>query len=743
MIGHHGRPYEPVWDVKQHPLWQPITGGRDPLGEMRRIIGHALTWSGIETAPGEPLPPLPPGFTHLFAGALTLADWIGSTRGAFPLTSRADDDPDRYWLTARDRARDACARIGLVPETTPVALTGLPLLAALFPRTFGDERNVPTEMQHYASSSPLPQPGARLLIESETGSGKTEAALALYIRLRAAGLVSGLMFALPTRATASAMHERIIAALEGMYPSGPRPTVALAVGGQQPRLESNEKLMGETPNILDDLESRQSEPALESWASSHSKKYLTAEIVIGTLDQVLLGGLPIKHANLRLAALSRHLIVVDELHSFDRYMATILENLLQLHSAAGGLALFMSATLSSEARRRFGGGEELALEAAMALPFPTLATCTGPGAGWQDHALSPTGRSKTIAWSTIPEDEIVPRAAAAAAAGARVCILCNTVRRARNILIKLENTGDGDLLWRPSGSPHAPPYHSRYTLPDRLAIDAAVRERFGKHAAAEQGGVILVSTQVIEQSLDVDFDLLITDLSPVDVLLQRIGRLHRHAERDGHRPSPFRTPIALVVAPEEGFRPHLTRSALELGWGEKRPYGDYADGELTLQAMQEHPEIVIPKDNRMLVESVYHPERREALWSDEPWSDYLCKAESAKLNRTWMGDKAGLDFNLTYTANALNFSNAAKHDVRTRLGDETVRIELPEPVLCWYSQPEAPVRWVDLPTWALPAAEKGADPFLPVWAPEPDGTAAFTLEKRRYRYAPDGWNWAG
>ncbi|HET8656965.1 MAG TPA: CRISPR-associated helicase Cas3' [Longimicrobiaceae bacterium] len=740
IIAHHGRPYVPRSDDKQHVLWQQGSTAREPLREVRRIIDHALAWSGLDAAAGEPLPSLPPAFTHLFAGALTLADWIGSTRTAFEFATWADDDPDGYWVFAQKRAAEVCARIGVVPRTCPVSLAGLPLLEALFPETFGGRCYEPTSLQRYVSDMVLPGPGARLLIESETGSGKTEAALALYTRLRAAGLVSGLMFALPTRATASAMYERVVAALAGMYEPGQRPTVALAVGGQQPRLETNEEWVREASERWSDQE--RADSALESWASSHSKKYLAAEIVVGTLDQVLLGGLPVKHAHLRLAALSRHLIVVDELHSFDRYMTAVLENLLELHSAAGGMALFMSATLSSEVRHRFAGGKELTFEEAVALPYPTIAVSGAPGTGWDDHALRSTGRSKEVRWNTVPEGEVARRASEAASAGARVCILCNTVRRARKTMAEVRDVGHRDLLWRPSGNRHAPPYHSRYSLPDRLALDDAVRERFGKGAAAARGGVILVATQVVEQSLDVDFDLLITDICPVDVLLQRIGRLHRHPQRDAHRPPGYRMPIALVVAPDGGFGPYLKRRSVELGWGEDRPYPNYADGELTLRTMADHPEIVIPRDNRMLVELVYHPDRRESLWEDAAWSEYLCKAETARRNREWMGEQARLKFDRTYTGSATDFDNAQERSIRTRLGDETVRVELPAAVHCWYSEPHEPICWVDLPAWALPHAEEGEWELpAPVWDPEPDGTARFRLGNVCYRYGPEGWEW--
>jgi CRISPR-associated endonuclease/helicase Cas3 len=755
IISHHGRPYAPSGSDRQYALWKPDSASdRDPLGEMRRILAHALTWSGLPTAEGDPLPPGSPAFTHLFAGALTLADWIGSTRGAFPLTPGADTQPERYWTEeAQPRAADACARIGVVPRTVAVNLTGLPLLAQLFPDVFGGapqgelRGNTPTDLQLHVGTMPPPEPGTRLLIESETGSGKTEAALALYARLRAAGLAGGLMFALPTRATASAMYERVRAALAGIYPDGERPTVALAVGGQQPRAESNEPLVRQQPDTYPD------EAELESWASSHNKKFLAAEIVVGTVDQVLLGGLPVKHAHLRLAALSRHLLVVDELHSYDRYMAEVLRRVLELHTAAGGISLFMSATLSDAARTQFardsgsapGDAQMYSWEAAYrAVPYPALATLAPGAERWTFYALASQGTPKTVEWRVTEREDARAQAITAARAGARVLVLCNTVRRARDEVRALRDAGHTALLWQPPGADpdHTPPYHSRYTLPDRLALDAAVTERFGKTAATTGGGTILVATQVAEQSLDVDFDLLVTDLAPVDVLLQRIGRLHRHPARDAYRPDGYRAPRVLVIGPEGGsFASHLEQKAIDLGWGEQRPYRHFADGELTLRAIAANPRITIPADNRRLVEAVYHADAREPLWADPAWDRKMLDTVSAERNLGWMGEQAALDFGATYTANASAFNAAQEQKIRTRIGDETVRIELPEPLNCWYSQPAERVLHADLPAWALPPrSDDEAELPSPIWVPEGD-VSAFRLGARLYRYGAAGWEW--
>lgn len=756
-VAHHGRPW-PLDDQKpadqRNRLWLPDDSGRDPLAEMRRLIRHARRWSGVDDLPGDGFTGVSPEFTHLFAGALTLADWIGSTRSAFGFAPEADDDPDTYWETARKRAARACARIGIVPDTRPVSadLTGMPLLQAVFADVFGSAdgeaanqpRNAPTPLQTYVADMDLPPPGSRLLIESETGSGKTEAALALYARLRASGQVGGLMFALPTRATASAMYERVQRALKGMYTGEHRPTVTLAVGGRQPHLHSDEELIRELSDTYPDEADRE----LARWASSGAKKFLAAEIVVGTIDQVLLGGLPVKHAHLRLAALSRHLLVVDELHSYDRYMTTVLGRVLDLFTGAGGTALFMSATLSHEARREYGGGAALGREEAQELPYPVLSTHVPGSHGWTNQSFESASTPKTVRWRAIGADQVVAEAIAAAEAGARVLLLRNTVRAARETSQAIREAGHESLLWQTAGTDgamHTPAYHSRYTVPDRLELDERIRKRFGKPAAAVTGGVILISTQVAEQSLDVDFDLLITDLCPIDVLLQRIGRVHRHGERNRHRPPGYReTAEVWVIAPEGGFAGRLETRSVQVGWGENRPYSNYADGELTLRTIACRPEVEIPRDNRTLVEAVYHPDAREELWEEPEWEAYRINPEGVELGQLSHARSAALNFAQTYTASAGQFTAAAETGARTRLGDETIRIELPEPVRCLYARPPEPVRHVDLPAWALPKGkneERVSEGVI--WTAAAGEAARFRLLNHTYWYDEDGWDWSG
>ncbi|MET0399672.1 MAG: CRISPR-associated helicase Cas3' [Longimicrobiaceae bacterium] len=742
-IAHHGRPWDVPESNQWHALWKLYPDvPRDPVAEIRRLGALALRWSGLADAPAGPPLRVTPALTHLFAGALTLADWIGSTERAFPFAP--DADPETYWHTARRRAEAACAAIGLAPRTVELVEEGDGLLRRIFPRVFPSSADrIPTRLQLRLAEMTLPAPGTRLLVESETGSGKTEAALVLYARLRAAGVVGGLVFALPTRATSKAMYDRVLAALPGIY-GDRQPSVALAAGGTQPaaKAESDGSMLADPPLVYDEDEEDGAGSAaraaeLARWSSQSAKRFMAAEIVVGTLDQLLLGALPVRHAHLRLAGLTRHLLVVDELHSYDRFMTGVLRRLLELHTGHGGIALFMSATLADATRREFGGAAEpeASRVEAETRPYPALSVCL-PGGVWREEELFSPSLPKTVSWATCTLADGLKRAVEGAAAGARVLVVRNTVKGARAAVDTLHAAGAAALLWSPREGA-APAYHSRYAPPDRAALDDSVLGLFGRGCPGE--GTILVATQVAEQSLDVDFDLLVTDLCPVDVLLQRIGRLWRHPERT--RPEGITEARVWVVVPEEGIEAILA-SGLKMGrdgWG--TVYPDLVDLELTLHTIREPGTIEIPRDNRRLVESVYHPERRQHLELLPEWTQYVLDRDGKEFATDTHALNTALDFSgKTYVSSAIKFSDAAEAKIRTRLGDDRVRLPLGREIPCRYAQGKT-VDFVELPEDVCASA--GIDftaPEFTAWETLPNGMrcrlGAYTLS-----YTDAGWEW--
>ena len=187
-----------------------------------------------------------------------------------------------------------------------------------------------------------------VIIESETGSGKTEAALWRFARMFQAEKVDGLYFALPTRAAASQLHRRVKDFTTRLFPDGDRPAVVLAVPGYDAGPGVGPVAL---PNY--DLDAAGHSESEKPWAAESPKRYLAAQIAVGTVDQAMLGALQVKHAHLRASCLARNLLVVDEVHASDTYMTEIIRALLNAHTGSGGYALLMSATLGSEARQRW------------------------------------------------------------------------------------------------------------------------------------------------------------------------------------------------------------------------------------------------------------------------------------------------------------------------------------------------------------------------------------------------------
>ena len=724
-LAHHGRP----WSAPRQPTPPAWRGDwlanalRDPIEYALHLVFRAQMISRLDGLPRELLP----AESQLFAGALTLADWLGSSEEIFAFAPLMESDPDAYWLTQCERAKNELIRTG----------TSRPLAAASaarmhWPMIFPRLASTATVLQDHIMRTPLPEPGDVVVIESDTGSGKTEAALALYARLRAAGRVDGLFFALPTRATASAMETRVRAFAEVWCPEAAH-NIVLAAGGARALTSLDEEL------LVDD-DARESR-YIAQWASRSLTKAFAGELVVGTIDQALLASLPVKHAHLRLAALSRLLIVVDELHAYDAYMLALLIRVTEYMRACGGVVVAMSATLATEVTHELAGVPTSPdRDSAMARPFP----CVSSGSKsrkFRDHRIeSPKEREREYDVLEIRADDCTTRAIAAARMGARVLILRNTVAAALETVEALAASVPNHV-WHPDSFGPAP-YHGRYTRDDRRVLDAAVRRDFGFGSTVS--GTILVATQVAEQSLDVDFDLLITDLCPIDVLLQRLGRVHRHSRP---RISGFDRACALVIQPDREFS-EILESVLPKTWartGLGTVYGDLAVLALTQQLIRRMPQLAVPQRNRAMIESVYHRESRDALvGSDARWDRLMNRHEGLMMGQRAIANRWKLPLlTSAYSGEAmtelfrLSVDEELRH--RSRLGDDKIRLEFDTPVPNHFSQ-EAGDCFVDVEFRRL-GVNAGADrPLVTVTKRLPD--FAFTAGRLDGRYSRFGWKFS-
>lgn len=605
-FSHHGKPVRPSPHFRP-ALWR-ANRRRNPIQEMRTLSQAARRW--FPHAFDASVPPFPHSteFQHVFNGLLTLADWIGSDEQFFPY---ANDHSDRMPF-ARQRAREALVQLGLAPRQSRTSLgPDRPGFAAIAPAGY-----LPHPIQQECANLPNYENGSLTILESDTGSGKTEAALTRFVQLFHTGLVDGMYFALPTRTAATQIHTRVTEAVARTFPDPSyRPAVVLAVPGY---LKVDETTGQQLPpfDVLwnDDDHDRW---RYRGWAAESPKRYLAGTIVVGTIDQVLLSTLQVNHAHLRATALLRHLLIVDEVHASDTYMGRLLQEVITHHLQAGGHAFLMSATLGTVAQARLLNAAPTPpppLKEAREMAYPLISYTDAHRKKVKYIQPLPSGYTKRVAVQieqiVADPSKVASLALDAATSGARVLIIRNTVRDCIATQLTLEHLAgtDSNALFSANGV--VAPHHSRFARPDRESLDRAIEEQFGKNS--QQGGVVAVATQTVQQSLDLDADLLFSDLCPVDVLLQRIGRLHRHPKKrpPESRPQGYRTARTIVLVPEErSLESYIRPNGRAFGpHGLGTVYEDLRTLEATWRLIEEHDIWVIPEMNRELVEMATHPE---------------------------------------------------------------------------------------------------------------------------------------
>jgi CRISPR-associated endonuclease/helicase Cas3 len=592
----------------------------------------------------------------LVAGLTVLSDWLGSAQEHFPY---ADDGRSlaEYWVHARRQATQAVEGSGVLPARVGVADS----IAHLFAHVA-----VATPLQAWAEQVEIGEGPQLFVLEETTGAGKTEAALMVAHRLMAAGRASGVYVALPTMATANAMHARIEAMYLRLFSAGETPSFVLAHGARRlTGLLANEQR--ERP--YEDGAQSASEARIQ-WVAAANKRALLASVGVGTIDQALLAAMPVKHSTLRLLGLNRSVLVVDEVHACDAYMGRLLETLLELHASLGGSAILLSATLPIEMRRSLTKAFRRGLGAAPAAltsdAFP-LATRIDVRSQDESPVATRLGMSRRVPVRWIEtEDDAVQRLMQAAEAGR-----CGVwIRNSVNDAIEAYDTLVGRL-----GANRVTLFHARFPMGERLEIERRVLALFGRDSTPDhRAGRVLVATQVVEQSLDLDFDSMVTDLAPIDLLIQRAGRLHRHIGRE--RPAPELVVLAppWTDAPEEGW----LRSAL------RRTASVYKDEDATLwlsmRTLRDAGRLEVPANARGLIEAVYGEGAENAV--PEGLAGKLVRAEGKE-----SADKSVARLNAVRVREgflATDFAWADDQRLPTRLGDASHDVLL----LAWAPGPD-------------------------------------------------------
>ena len=633
---------------------------------------------------------------------------------------------------ARKQASDAVRTIGLDVEGPLGQFAGALDFSGLFPQVDGP----PNAIQQAASGTPLEE--RLVIIESETGSGKTEAALWRFARMYEARLVDGLYFALPTRAAAKQLHGRATRFVERLFPGDGRPEPVLAVPGYIKAGEVEGHRLQDYVVWWDDHQNDGCRSAAES-----AKQYLAAQIAVGTVDQAMLAALKVRHSHMRAACLSRNLLVVDEVYASDPYMRHILKALLDAHLDAGGYAMLMSATLGSVARwqwlsaGRVRPGDAPPLDPAIAEPYPAVSVMSAGGESVVAAGENRQEKSVTICAEPLIHDfaQVAELSLRAARDGAKVLVIRNTVSNAVETQGALEQAAghDSEFLFSVNDIPTL--HHSRFASDDRSLLDSEVEVRLGRNRAS--GGLIVVGTQTLEQSLDIDADLLITDLCPVDVMLQRIGRLHRH--RSHRRPEGCETPRCIVLTPDaEDLSPLLKRSGRNTtGLG---PHGYvYEDLRVlvaTRRLIAEHPQWDIPNMNRKLVENATHPDALDAIAEElgEEWRAHGLDIEGKAIAEVQGADSNAVRRDKSFltdnnNGSGLFFPSGSEERIRTRLGDEGIEIGFDLPPASPFDA-QRPIESMTIAGHLL----RGKAPGGPVTPTEANGGFTFAIGEQRFSY---------
>lgn len=561
--GHHGKPPNENNDVDRAADYSHVTGvGETGWADVQaELVQLALDKACMPGLPGGTLS-IPAQV--LLTGFLIMTDWIASGDG-FPLISR--DYQYSAVESGKQRAQRAWKQLHL-PEFGEFS-DACPW-ESLYHTRFGLDTPRPMQISSLQVALETDNPGI-FVIEAPMGEGKTEAALAAAEVLARKYKMSGVYFALPTQATSDGIFERIEKWIRTLHPKGSK-SIFLAHG----KAGFNKDYAGikihsniRTYEKLDQGETASQEAVIVNDWTQGRKKGLLSDFVVGTIDQILMCGLKQKHLALRHLGVVNKVVIIDECHAYDTYMSSYLDLVLSWLGAYHIPVIVLSATLPSHRRRelidayreswRHKKPQKKSILALLEKPiekiektieekpkgskaFPLISYTDG--CDIKEKVPQKSGRKLTVKVVVLGSAKLLVTLQSLLVDGGCVGIICNTVQKAQKIARMLETC---------LGSEYVRLLHSRFISCDRVSKEDEIRSLLGppKGEGEEKRPqkLIVVGTQVMEQSLDVDFDLLVSDICPMDLLLQRMGRLHRHV-RHKSRPPRLREAVCFVMGIE-------------------------------------------------------------------------------------------------------------------------------------------------------------------------------------------------
>jgi CRISPR-associated endonuclease/helicase Cas3 len=621
--GHHG-----VFpNSEEMKRWRACLGTREWQNVRQVLYENLGELCGIKDLL---VPSGEPGntFYMFLAGLTSVADWIASNETFFPY--KTEHTADEHLDYAKGKAKQALKQLGWT-GWNPSQIT------ASFGDLFKDNEGNPLQprpLQQKAIDivdSVSRQPGL-VIIEAPMGEGKTEAAIYLADNWVKCLGQKGYYFALPTMATSDQMFGRVEDYLIKRYPCDRVNFMLLhghaALSAEFKTLKDKFEVQNINADDNSDLPyDRVSAGVVASEWFTYRKRGLLAPFGVGTIDQALLAVLQTRHVFVRLFGLAHKTIIIDEVHAYDAYMTTLMERLLEWLAALGSSVVLLSATLPKGRRdallRAYVKGirkeeKEVPLE---------LDEIKYPRISWTDgsefHAKTigtSLDSTKELQIETVSGDlpenggEYVlgKQLQEALADGGCAAVICNTVDQAQKVYqalkhyFSVEDAGDG--------SPELDLLHARYLYGDRKKREERTLRHFGKlgekvlcsdgieREVKRPKTAILVATQIIEQSLDLDFDLMVTEMAPIDLLLQRSGRMHRHKRDNRSANFEGKPPVLWICQPDE------MNGVPDFGGGTQAVY-DYHILLRSWLEIKDKAVVKIPENVEALIEAVYDEKR--------------------------------------------------------------------------------------------------------------------------------------
>ena len=619
IIGaHHGKPlvcnfYGEIDNIKEKSVDTEKEKYRQYYGNNRVMwesvwdywINYCLDECGYTSAADIPL--LDEPAQMLLSGLLVVSDWIASNTEFFPLIDI--DFIPHLSDYSEERVENAWSKIRLSGDLWDAVFCADPQsvlsdqddISGDFKRTFGF---LPNEIQKKFCENVLSHGNGIYILEAPMGKGKTEAALYSSQILANKNGLGGMFFGLPTQATANGIFTRLKEWGEKQS-SEARLSIELA--------HSAADLNDDYFSIKENTEEDYNESGLyvNKWMNG-SKKTLLPTFVTGTVDQLLMAGLTRKHVMIKHLGIAGKVIIIDECHAYDAFMNVYLDKVLAWLGSYRTPVIILSATLPASRRAEliedYAGKHKLKSDSEswrISSDYPLLTWYDGSQVGASKIPYS--DNNKNINMSRISDEDIVKELQLKLQNGGCAGIILNTINRSQQMYQAIKNAfPDAEVQL----------YHKRFCSPDRASKEKYLLEKIGKPRSDKNTWdrccgekLIVIGTQVLEQSLDIDFDFLITDLCPIDLLLQRIGRLHRHSRKRAPNVS---IPCCAVL---ENFK---TNTNVYDIW--------------TLEQAEKliPQQISLPGDISPLVQAAYSPDENSVL-SEEYLKKIKMKRNNAKI----------------------------------------------------------------------------------------------------------------